>query len=144
AMVGRVVCGSHREALLRSAGRRPFRNCPWHQYAVTLQAQVVVQAGSRMLLNDEHERPTPPLDWHGSRLRCSFESALGGVFAELVFDHGEILGEMPCGCWLARAATPTRSGKEISIRRTSNRMPCWPGTPNACRASRSITPSTEC
>src|SRR5437867_9986935 len=94
-----------------------------------------------MLLNDEHERPAPPLDWHGSRLRCSFEFALGGVFAELVFGHGEILGEMPCGCWRARAATPTRSGREISTRRTSNRMPCWPGTANSCRASRSITPS---
>src|SRR6202165_5074130 len=97
-----------------------------------------------MLLNDEHERPAPPLDWHGSRLRCSFEFALGGIFAELVFGHGEILGERPCGCWLVRAATPTRSGKEIFIQRTSNQVPCWPGMPNGCRPSRSTTPSTEC
>src|SRR5204863_7976873 len=42
-----------------------------------------------MLLNDEHERPAPPLDWHWSRLRCSFEFALCGVFAKLAFRHAQ-------------------------------------------------------
>src|SRR5882762_8766 len=67
----------------------PYTTLFRSQHSVTLQAQVVVQAGGRMLLNDEHERPAPPFDRHGSRLRCSFEFALGGVFAKLAFRHAQ-------------------------------------------------------
>ena len=52
-VVERVVLDVHRQAVLLRAHRDAVRYCPRHQHAVALQAQVPVQAGGVVLLDDE-------------------------------------------------------------------------------------------
>jgi len=81
-----------------------------------------------MLLNDEHERPRRP---RLARVpaRCSFEFALGGVFAKLAFAIPNSMNCLP-----VRAAIPSRSEGSF-YPKASSPMRCSPGTASACRAS---------
>ena len=56
AVLDGVVLDLHREALLGGVERRPLRDGPRPEDAAPLEAQVVVEAGGGVLLDDEEER----------------------------------------------------------------------------------------
>ena len=59
-VVERVVLDVHRQAVLLRAHRDPVRDRPRDQHAVALEAQVPVQAGRVVLLDDEAPVSLPP------------------------------------------------------------------------------------
>ena len=80
----RMVLGAHGQAVLGRVGGDTVGNRPRGEHAVVLEAQVPVQAGGVVLLDDE---PVPVLRGGAGLprgLRRSVEIALGAVVTQLL------------------------------------------------------------
>ncbi len=90
AVVERMVLDLDREALVAVLQRRPLRHRPGLEHAVELEAEVVMQAARRVLLDHEQQRPAPIGGQLRCRLGCARERPLLGVAFQGTF-HAPIL-----------------------------------------------------
>ena len=79
AIVEGMIFDWNSQALDFGVQRRTVRNRPGLEHAVELQAKVVVQASSGVLLHHEEQRAAPLQRFLWRRLRRGFERALLGV-----------------------------------------------------------------
>src|SRR5512145_225451 len=92
----RVVLGLYREALGRGIQARALRYRPALQRAIPLQAEVVVQSGRRVALDEEPQAFRGGLRNGRARLRRAREIALRVVFREGVLArHGSAAAARP-------------------------------------------------
>lgn len=84
AVVRRMVLHHNGQALFVRVQRRPSGDRPGREYAVGLQAEVVVDSPRRVLLHDAPERTAPGSTIAGRRLRGGVEIA----FSLVAFEHG--------------------------------------------------------
>ena len=82
-----MVFGPDREALVTGIGGRALGYGPGHQYAAKFEPEVVMQAGSVVLLDDEASSPAVPVMAPRWFFRFA-EIALAAIGPELVVHDG--------------------------------------------------------
>ena len=145
AVIERMILDMDREALLAFDEARPLRHRPAFEDAVELKAEIVVQAGGVVLLDDEGRPPMP--GGLACRLGGFREVALGAIGCELCHDVesnprpasgsslkrlGAGLPPRPCR---ARSGTPPRSGRGYIPPAACRRSPRHCRAPPPCRSS---------
>ncbi len=105
-----MIFDLHGEALVGGIERRTFRNSPRLQHAVHFQAEIVMQAGCAVLLDDE--ATLSGLAQFRRRLRCLLEISFSFVFFERHAHLDEHRGAPCCKRFCrTRARTTSKSDR---------------------------------
>ena len=87
-----MILHVHGKALFVGIERRPLGHGPGLEDPIAFEPEIVVQAPRGMLLDHEEQRPAPGHSDGRRRLGRGGEGPLGGIFGQVVFRHGAILG----------------------------------------------------